>query len=242
MQNKYFKEIVKLLEKIEDTQSEKMKQAAALIANTVKQDGLIYVLGSGHSQNVALEPFHRSGSLACVSAILDDSFNFKPSAHAATALERLEGLTPIILSRHNLTPKDIFIVVSNSGRNAAGIDAAIYAKSKGLKVIVITALAAHKDSKPRHSSGKMLRDFGDITLDNCCNKQETALTLAGKNIAPVSTIAGAAIINNIMYLATAELVNSGQNPPIYLSSNDDGGDANNAALAQKYKGRILYLD
>lgn len=237
----YFLASIKILKTIENTQKTKMLKAAQLLAKCAAQDGLIYTLGSGHSLSVALEPFHRSGSLACVSAVLDPSFNFMPSAHAATELERLEGYTPVILKRHNITAKDVIIIISNSGRNPAGIDAALYAKSLGAKVIVITALKAHKATTSRHTSGKMLRECADIAIDNCCPKQETALTLKGKSIAPVSTIAGAAVMNNIMYLTAEILTKQGKDVPLYLSSND-GGDDNNARLAQKYKGRILHLD
>ncbi|MDR0645671.1 MAG: SIS domain-containing protein [Elusimicrobiota bacterium] len=240
MQNPYFKEIAKLFEKIENTQSGVMNAAAEIIARTIKQDGLIYTFGSGHSHSVALEPFHRSGSPACVSAILDDSFNFRPTAHAATEIERLEGYAPIVMSRHNITEKDCLIIVSNSGRNPAGIDAAVYAKKAGAKIIIITALQAHQKTASRHSSKLMLRDFGDIVIDNCVNKQETALKLNGKDIAPVSTLSGAAIINGIMYQACVILSGESFDIPLYLSSND-GGDENNAKLAARYKNRIVFL-
>jgi uncharacterized phosphosugar-binding protein len=242
MQNEYFKEAVKLLKKVDQTQNRPMQHAAEIIADTVKNDGVIYTMGNGHSHSVAIEPFHRSGTLACVSAVLDDSFNFKPSALAATALERLEGYIPVILKRHDIKSKDTFIVISNSGRNAAGIDAAQYVKKIGAKVIVITALQAHKKqgTTSRHCGGKMLRDFGDVVIDNCVNSQETALELNGKHIAPVSTITGAAIINNIIYLAEHQLTREGFPLPLYLSSND-GGDDNNDKLAKKYKGRVLHL-
>ncbi len=230
-----------MLENIEQTQTAVMRTAALALAQTVKNYGIIYTLGSGHSHSIALEPFHRSGVLACVSAVLDDSFNFRPSAHAATELERLEGYTPALLKRHNITDKDCIILISNSGRNAAGIDAALYAKARGAKVIVITAARAHAQTKSRHSSGKMLRDLADILLDNCCNKQECALKLKDKSAAPVSTIAGAAIINNIMFLAAQTLEKEGFEMPFYKSSNDIGGDENNAKVSQNYKGRILHL-
>ncbi|MDR0734376.1 MAG: sugar isomerase domain-containing protein, partial [Elusimicrobiota bacterium] len=148
--------------------------------------------------------------------------------------------TPILLRRHNIKKGDVFIIISNSGRNPAGIDAAIHAKKAGAKVIIITALAAHKATKSRHSSGKMLRDFGDIVIDNCVCKQETALKLDGKDIAPVSTIAGAAIINYIMYNAARLLAEEDFPTPLYLSSND-GGDENNAKLAARYGGRVVFL-
>ncbi len=240
MQNLYFTQAVKLLEKIDKTQTQAMQAAAAQLAKTVEADGLIYTLGSGHSLSVALEAFHRSGSMACVSAVTDPSFNFYPTAHAATDIERLEGFVPIIMRKHDFTDKDTIIIISNSGRNPAGIDAALYAKKHGVKVIVITALEAHQKTQSRHSSGKMLRDCGDIVIDNCVSKEETALELKGKPVAPISTIGGAAIMNNIMYLAAEILINKGFDVPLYLSSNN-AGDDNNAKQAARYKGRIKQL-
>lgn len=240
MQNIYFTQAVKLLEKIDQTQTQAMETAAKQLAKTVQDDGIIYTLGSGHSLSVALEGFHRSGSMACISAIMDPSFNFYPSAHAATDIERLENFVPIIMKKHDFTDKDTIIITSNSGRNPAGIDAALYAKKHGVKVIIITALQAHQKTQSRHSSGKMLRDCGDIVIDNCVSKEETALELKGKPVGPVSTIAGAAIMNNILYLATQMLINKGFDVPLYLSSNNVGDD-NNAKQAARYKGRIKQL-
>ena len=242
--NKYFNGLIDTLKQIDNTQNTAMDKAAAVLAQTVIDDGLIFTLGNGHSHSAALEGFHRSGSLACISAILDDSFNFRPSAHKATDLERTEGYVLPILKKHAMGQKDTIIIISNSGRNPAGIDAAIYAKSKGVKVIVITAVAAHKETKSRHSSGKMLRDFADVLIDNCCNKQETVLTLNGKSAGPVSSLVSGAIMNNILFRA-AEITEE-KCPdfplPFYKSSNDAGGDENNMKVAQKYKGRILFLD
>ncbi len=241
MKNLYFSKITELLALIDKTQDKAISKAADILAAAIKNDGIIYTFGAGHSHSVAVENFHRSGCPACVSAILDPSLAFMPSAHAATDMERLEGLSPIMLKRHNLRKKDCIIIISNSGRNPAGIDAALFAKEKGLKVIVITAVQAHKNTKSRHSSGKMLRDLADALIDNCCTKQETALKLNGKDIAPVSTIAGAAIINAVMYQAARKLAKKGFKIPLYLSSND-GGDKVNTKLAEKYKNRILHLN
>ena len=242
--NKYFNGLIDTLKQIDNTQNTAMDKAASVLAQTVIDDGLIFTLGNGHSHSAALEGFHRSGSLACISAILDDSFNFRPSAHKATDLERTEGYVLPIVKKHAMGQKDAIIIISNSGRNPAGIDAAIYAKSKGVKVIVITAVAAHKETKSRHSSGKMLRDFADVLIDNCCNKQETVLTLNGKSAGPVSSLVSGAIMNNILFRA-AEIVEE-KCPdfplPFYRSSNDAGGDENNLKVAQKYKDRILFLD
>ncbi|MDD6174088.1 MAG: SIS domain-containing protein [Elusimicrobia bacterium] len=241
MNNTYFKQISALLEDIESTQTPAMQKAAAIIAQTMECDGIIYTFGAGHSHSAAVENFHRSGCPACVSAILDPALSFMPSAHAATDLERLEGFSPVMLKRHNMRPDDAIIIISNSGRNPAGIDTALYAKEKGLKVIVITALSAHKESKSRHSCGKTLKDLADVVIDDRCSKQETALACENSGQAPVSTIACAAIINSVISQAVKTLEEKGFKTPVYSSSNAEGGDENNAELAEKYKNRILHL-
>lgn len=241
MNNTYFKQISALLEDIENTQITAMQAAAAFAAQTMERDGIIYTFGAGHSHSAAVENFHRSGCPACVSAVLDPAFSFMPSAHAATDLERLEGFASAILKRHDMRPGDLMIIISNSGRNPAGIDAALYARQKGLKVIAITALAAHKESKSRHSCGKTLKDLADVVIDDRCSKQETALACEGSDKTPVSTIACAAIINSVISQAVKNLEEKGFKTLLYSSSNADGGDENNSKLAEKYKRRILHL-
>lgn len=66
----------------------------------------------------------------------------------------------------DVQPEDVFIIISNSGRNPLSIEMAEYVKKKGCKVIVVTALEVSKSSTSRHSSGKLLYEFADVVLDN----------------------------------------------------------------------------
>ena len=50
-------------------------------------------------------------------------------------------------------------VYSHGGLNAAPVEAAIYAKERGLSVVAVTSLENHKKAKPTHSSGKKLGDL-----------------------------------------------------------------------------------
>ena len=59
------------------------------------------------------------------------------------------------------------IVFSHGGLNAAPIEAALYAKAKGLKVITVTCGENYKSAKANHSSGKKLGDVADVLIDNC---------------------------------------------------------------------------
>ena len=240
-QSPYFNEIVRLLEKLENTQQTAMQTAAQKIAACLKQGGIIHTFGCGHSGSAALEPFHRSGCFAAVDAILDPGLMFQYGAHLGTIFEREEGYSTELLTEYDLRTGDILLVFSNSGRNPAGIDAVLAAKQKGLFTIAFTAASAHAQSKSRHSSGLLLKDAADLVIDNCVGQNETCLTLDDTGVAPISTIAFAAVLHHILYEAARLLNEQGVPLPVYKSSNADGGDAHNNALAEKYAKRIKHL-
>lgn len=238
----YFNEIVRLLERIENTQQDAMRRAAQAVADCLEKGGIIHTFGCGHSGSAALEPFHRSGCFAAVNAVLDPGLMFQLGAHAGTDLERLEGYSPVIFKRHDLRPGDVLFVFSNSGRNPAGVDAVLYAKKKGVLSVAVTAASAHAQSKSRHSSGLMLKDAADIVLDNCASKNETCLTLGELELAPISTVGACAVLHGVLYQAAEILAAKGVPPPVYRSSNAAGNDEYNTKLAEKYKTRIKHLD
>lgn len=240
--NPYFNEIVRLLKRLEETQSAPMHKAARACADCLERGGVIHTFGCGHSASAALEPFHRSGCFAAVNAVLDPGLMFQLGAHAGTDLERLEGYAPLIFKRHDLRKGDVLFVFSNSGRNPAGVDAVLYAKEKGALTVAVTAAAAHAQSKSRHSSGKLLKDAADVVLDNCSSINETCLKLGALDLAPVSTIGAAAVLHAVLFEAAQMLAAKGVPPPVYKSSNAAGNDGYNAKLAQKYKGRVKHLD
>lgn len=241
LHNPYFSAVAEALRKVENTQSGPMEEAARALADCFAQDGILHTFGCGHSASTALEAFHRSGCFAAVDAILDPGLMFQCGAHAGTAFERLEGYGPAVLARHTFQPQDMLLVVSNSGRNPAGIDAVLYAKARGVKTLAITAAGAHAASTSRHSSGLLLKDAADIVLDNGCSANETALEIAGVQTGPVSSVVCSCILHAVLFRAAQRLAEQGQELPVYRSSNA-GGDAYNTALAARYRGRIKHLD
>lgn len=237
----YFNEIFRLLGRLEETQQTALNEAADRIAACLKNDGIIHTFGCGHSGSAALEPFHRSGCFAAVNAILDPGLMFQRGAQTGTDLERQEGYTPKLLATHDLRAGDVLLVFSNSGRNPAGIDAVLSAKQKGVFTIAFTAASAHTHSKSRHSSGLLLKDVADLVIDNCVGQNETCLQIADCAVAPISTIAFAAVLHHILYQAAVLLDQQSVPLPVYKSSNAAGGDAHNRALEEKYAARIKHL-
>ena len=237
----YFNALQDILKRIESTQTAALEKAACAVATCLEKDGIIHTFGCGHSSSLAIETFYRSGCFGAVNAILDPGLMFQCGAHASTAFERLNGYGNIVLKRHSFQPQDVLFVFSNSGKNPAGIEAVFYAKEQGASTLAITAAAANAQTKSRHASGKLLKDVADIVIDNCCSANETALELQGTDVAPVSTLAGAAILHAIFYRAAEMLTKKGIPLPVYKSSNA-GGDAHNALLGKKYAGRIKHLN
>lgn len=238
--NTYFSAVSDVLAKIEQTQTPALEEAARLTADALANNGIIHTFGCGHSASAAVEPFHRSGCFAAVDAILDIGLMFHNGAACATALERTEGYADTVLIRHTFQPHDILFIFSNSGRNPAGIDAALYAKKAGVKTIAVTAAGAHANSSSRHSSGLLLKDAADLTLDNCCSANETAIETDGVQTGPVSTVAASCLFHAVLVRAAELLAEKGAELPVYKSSNA-GGDAHNARLEEKYQGRIKHL-
>lgn len=238
----FFEKIREILVDVEKTQTAAISEAAKVSADCISNEGLIHVFGTGHSHILAEEVFFRAGGLVQINAILDPGLMLHVSATGSTDLERMEGYAPFVLARYKFLPKDVLVVVSNSGRNAASIDAAIYAHQLGLKVICITSAEAYKKVPSRHSSGKRLADYADVVLDTRVPHGDAILSLEGlpNAFGPASTIIGATVIQTFLYETTKELLRRGQKPLVLVSANTEK-EQDLQSMYQKYAPRIRHL-
>ena len=96
---------------------------------------------------------------------------------------------------------------------------------------------------PRSSTGYRLFEVADLVIDNGAPRGDAIVQLEGfpQPVAPVSTVLGAALVNAVVAEACAILLERGISPPVFMSANLDGGDAHNAKLMERYRGRVLYL-
>ncbi|MHA1589711.1 MAG: sugar isomerase domain-containing protein [Candidatus Njordarchaeales archaeon] len=243
LMDKYFDGVISLLNKVRETQRDKILEAAKLVKEALKKDKLIHVYGTGHSQVLAIEVFYRAGGFVPVNAILDLGSSVYGGAMKSTGVERLQGYAKILLDYYDIGQDDVLIVVSNSGRNALPIEMAMGARERGAKVIAITSIEFSSKFPSRHPSGKRLYDVADIVIDNHVPPGDALLEVEGikTKIAPVSTIVNSAILHSIMAEAAKMLVDEGIEPPIWLSANVPGGDEYNKKYLEKYKYRIKHL-
>ncbi|MCK4825090.1 SIS domain-containing protein [bacterium] len=103
-----------------------------------------------------------------VNALFDPGTNGSIDVTKSAYTERLEGYCKIIYDHTRPKPEDIFIIISNSGRNPIGVDLARTAQENGHNIeLLLTSLNNSYNISSRHSSGKRLLDYVDVILVNC---------------------------------------------------------------------------
>jgi len=140
----YLRSCQAALETLSSSQGEVIEQAAELIFQTIVNGGIVFTFGTGHSHELAEEVAYRAGSLVPVQPILEPSLTGSTEVVKSGFLEQLSGFAPIILDYHGVTTKDVLIVISNSGRNAAPVEVAMEARARKIKVIAVTSLSYSK--------------------------------------------------------------------------------------------------
>jgi uncharacterized phosphosugar-binding protein len=243
--NAYIEQTRELLERIRAGQGSAIGKAGAMVAETLKNSGIIHTFGTGHSHMIAEEAFFRAGGLVPVNAILDGRLSFLDGALESTRAEREEGYARTLIERERITAGDIAIIISNSGRNAVPIEMALEMKARQVRTVAITNLRQSAASTSRHHSGRRLFEVVDLAIDTCVAEGDAMLRLNGseQRIGPASTVAGAVIINSIMIEAASLLSRSGQPVPVFPSANfADTSDENIASLYSPFRGRIRCLD
>ena len=239
----YFENLNKIITRIATEQMGNIETAARAVADTLENGGRIHTFGTGHSHMLAEEIFYRAGGLVNVNPILETGLMLHESASKSTVLERLEGYGEILMDDHDVKKGDLLFLFSNSGRNGVAIDLALIAKERGITTVVITNMEHTMQGKSRHSSGKKLYELGTIVIDNCGCIGDASMLIPeiGRNVAPTSTSAGAAILNAIEARAVEMMFADGFTPEVFSSSNVDGGDEINNAFVAKYKKEIRSL-
>lgn len=240
----YLDTIEGYLERIYAEQRDMIRRCAAIIADRVAEDGLIYVFGSGgHSNMMAEEMFHRAGGLACVSPVFVDSIRMP---HVPLG-ERSPGIVPYVFDFYGIGKDDLLILVNAYGINPVTIETALEAKKRGVKVIAITsteyARTLPKGFGGRHESGLNLHELFEDTLLTYVPYGDAIVDMDGvaSRVGPYSTFANAFICNSLVLEASSMLVTRGIEPPIINSINVLGGAEKNQVLYQKYRPRIRWL-
>lgn len=231
-----------LLQQVEEKENDAMENAAQAAYQSIQSGGLLHVFASGHSHMIAEELFFRAGGLAPVNPILAPSLLVQEGAIQSMQNERKPGLAKDILEKVGLKEGDTLIISSNSGINSVPVEAAAYARSKGLTVVGITSLEATKALPSKQTEGKKLYELCDIVIDNHVPVGDGLLTLPdGVITGGASTFSSLFIAQRIVLKIEKRYLAEGKQPPIFKSANVPGGTEYNEVLVKEYQDKIEYL-
>ena len=139
--SEYLEKIINNLNAIEAEEKEALTKATEMVAEVIKNDGLIFTFGCGHSHLPGLDAFYRAGGLANVSPMLDTDLMLHNGAAKSSRMEKMGGIAYEIFRRYTPSEKDIIFIFSASGKNAVPIEMADAAKKFGVKSIGISSMA-----------------------------------------------------------------------------------------------------
>jgi uncharacterized phosphosugar-binding protein len=218
---------LELLQRVCETQLERIEQAAEMIAQAVADGHTLYAWGGPHSNLPVQDIFWRAGGLALVNPLFTPGLSLENGPIYLTSFyERVEGVGRQYFQQVGAEPGDVIILVSTSGRNAFPIEMAMAAKEAGLVVIGMTSLAYSQAVGSRHPSGKRMYEFCDVVLDNLTASGDAILAddRLPQKVGPTSGWVGCLMLQALMAEVAERLAEKGVMPPIYYALNLDGSE------------------
>ncbi|QXJ19515.1 sugar isomerase domain-containing protein [Actinomadura graeca] len=228
-----------LLDDLDAVSGDAIGDAAALLLESVANDGIVHVAGAGHSLAMVCETFYRAGGLAAVRPIWDAGVLPLDDAVRSTRVEREPGVGRRVVAAAAPAPPDVAVVFSTSGRNPYPVEVAEACAARGVPVVAVTSARASRGAAARAPTS--LADHAAIVLDTRVPPGDALHPPEGPRTAAVSTILAAytwaRVLADLDDLAAAR----GVGLPRWTSANVPGGDEGNAALLARYKDRIPEL-
>ena len=186
-----------VLTDIEQTQMEKIKEAATVMADSIEAGRWVHTFGCGHATIPVEEMYPRIGGFVGFHPIIELPLTFftritgEMGVHQFIFLERVEGYGVEIMKGYNFDSKDTMWIFSHTGINNVNIDVALEAKKRGMKVIAYGSAEAAKGKTSRHSTGKTIFDIADIVVDSRAPIVDASVNLKNHQdkVGPVSTMA-----------------------------------------------------
>jgi len=225
---RYYEAISGLLGRIHVTQGDRLRAAGTLLAETIAAGGRAYLFGSGHSVIPVMDVFPRYGSFVGFYPLYDPRLMWSNviGPHGARELlwiERREGYIEQFLQSYPMGPQDSLIVFSHGGLNAAPIEAALYARQRGTRVVAVSSHENAPAAARSHSSGKALSEVADIAIDNCVAPEDAQVDVGRtEKIAAGSTIAAVFVAMALVAETGARLAASGHDLTTFVSPNVPG--------------------
>jgi uncharacterized phosphosugar-binding protein len=223
MSTLYISRLLKIAEVAAGANAEAFDKASSAIAETLANKGLVHLYGSGHSVLPVQETFPRYGSYVGFNPLTDPRVMWHNVLGAGGVrellwLERTEKYAEKFLDHQPLNAGDTIVIFGHSGRNASGIDAALYAKKRGLTVLAITA-KSNLDKPATHSSGKRLADAADIVIDTGAPIEDAIVPIKGwsRPVSGASTVLAMMMMHELIAESAQKLADRGIELPVFAS-------------------------
>jgi uncharacterized phosphosugar-binding protein len=237
------------MDKVEQTQTENIRRAAEVMADSIEAGRWVHVFGCGHATIPVEEMYPRIGGFVGFHPMCELPLTFftrivgEMGVHQFVFLERVEGYGIEIMKNYNFDQRDVMWLFSHSGINNVNIDIALEAKKRGMKVIVFGSAAAAKGKKTRHSSGKNIFEIADLVVDSCAPIEDAAVPLKNHQdkVGPVSTMAFVTAVWMTVTTVAEILADRGVKLHIHPSHNVPGDATAKQRLEEalaEYKRRI----
>jgi uncharacterized phosphosugar-binding protein len=186
-----------VMSRIEETQLDKIQEAAKAMADSIEAGRWVHTFGCGHATIPVEEMYPRIGGFVGFHPIVELPLTFftritgEMGVHQFVFLERVEGYGVEIMKGYNFDARDTMWLFSHTGINNVNIDVALEAKKRGMKVIAYGSAAAAAGKTSRHSTGKTIFDIADIVVDSCAPIIDASVDLKNHQdkVGPVSTMA-----------------------------------------------------
>lgn len=231
-------------DRVATSQRDAVSRAARLCADGLVAGGVLQAFGTGHSQAIAMEIAGRAGGLVAANRLAFKQLVMEGMAAPEDIIdphsERDAGLARRLWDLHRIDPADVFVIASNSGANAATVEMARLARKNGNPVIAVTSLAHSAGVESNHPSGQKLFEVADVAVDNCGVLGDSAVGLSDDiTVTPTSTVTGALIAQMIVTETCGLLVGRGEQVPVLISVNVEGGEERNEELKRRYGARVM---
>jgi uncharacterized phosphosugar-binding protein len=227
----YFQELEHLIAHLK-TQAQAIHQVSIKSADAIESGHWVRLFGSGHSVLPVQDCFPRYGGYVGFFPLMDPRLMWTTVSGPGGAeellwLERQEGYMDHFLRHTTWHPRDVLIVISHGGQNAAPVEVAAAAKKSGLYVAALTSRQNHQDRPATHSSGQKIGDIADILLDNGVASEDAAIPIVGVSgkVAGLSTLSAIALIQAVVAETAEILAQRDYFVKPFASPNADGVEA-----------------
>jgi len=237
----YAADVLSVIAKVLETQGEKVEMAASAVADSIINNDVFHVIGTGaHGSMVAEEMLWRGGGLAAANAILEPSINLIHGAWHSGVFDQMPGYAGAILDSNRVNSGELIIIVNSSGINPLSLSLAGECRKRGIKTVAITSRYGDNFTPKKES----LYQLVDIYIDNHMPEGDSLTQVKGLQgtVGPVSSIVNLLIGNMIVVAAVEEMIKRGFEPPVWKYDSSPGGLEYNEKLFEKYSKKIRNLE